>query len=146
MKYRLSSWCLCTSAALAFAAGAAEPQQKHDYPQTKAEASLPGSKVGVDRKTGRLRSLTPAESAELDAARPAALGRTARAQRQAVRFPVTQAEVAATRAHIDGITIEKPAADSLSSVSVTRNADGTLTYSENGQALPRAKAKEEAHE
>lgn len=141
MKHRLSPWCLLASAALALAAHAGEPQQKQADPQATAEGGLAGSKVGVDKKTGRLRPLTPAESAELDA-QAVNQGKTARAQRRTTaRFPTTQAEVAATRAEINGIVIEKPAADSLSSVSVVRNADGTLTYSENGEPLQQAKAK-----
>ncbi len=142
MKHRLSPWCLFASTALALAANAGEPPQKQHDPQAATEGSLAGSKVGVDKKTGRLRPLTPAESAELDA-QTAAQNKAARGQRQTIRFPSTPAEVAATRAEAGGIVMEKPAADSLSSVSVTRNADGTLTYSENGEPLPPAKAKRE---
>ncbi len=138
-------WLLPATAVLALVAQAGEPQQKQDQPQSAAESSLAGSKVGVDKRTGRLRPLTPAESAELDA-QAATQAKAARGQRKVIQFPATPAEAATTRAEVNGIIIEKPTADMLSSVGVTRNADGTLTYSENGEPLPQSTVKGEVHE
>ena len=102
-------------------------------------------KVGIDAKTGKLRQLTEEESAALDAQAAAngsngVMARNARTATVAgttsrARFPTTEAEALATARTVNGITAMKPMLESASSVTVVRNADGTLTFSENGEPV-----------
>lgn len=99
-------------------------------------------KVGIDAN-GNLRPLTAEESAALDAQAAAnggngAMARNARTATVAgtaskARFPTTEAEALATARTVNGITAMKPMLESVGSVNVVRNADGTLTFSENGE-------------
>lgn len=117
---------------------------------TPQQTASPSMKVGIDQKTGKLRPLTDAESAALDAsaASSRASARTLRVDPVTARanrlytFPTTKAEMKATVRVINGITVMKPMADSMSELTVTRNADGTLAFQENGETL--APAKQEA--
>ena len=123
-------------------------------PAPQAQASASSLKVGIDKTTGKLRPLTAAESAALDAQAAkqakAAAGRTSQRQTLAGghntpgNFPSTEAEAATKTWTANGITMSKPTQDMLSSLSVTRNADGTLTYSEGEAAEPAASNRVEA--
>ena len=113
---------------------------------TPQQTSGPSQKVGIDKATGKLRPLTATESAALDSMATAAAGnaRTLRASPTAARkgrfvFPTTDAETKATVRVVNGITVMKPPADSMSSLTVTRNADGTLQFQENGETPVQAK-------
>lgn len=88
-----------------------------------------GMKVGIDPKTGKLRPLTAAESAKLDAmaarnqkAAVAASGRTA-----TMRGPVTRI--------INGLTITEHDESFMVEMQATRRADGkiVLTHQDKGQ-------------
>ena len=102
-------------------------------------------KVAIDAKTGKLRPLTEEESAALDAQAAAngsngVMARNARTATVAgttsrARFPTTEAEALATARTVNGITAMKPMLESASAVTVVRNADGTLTFSENGEPV-----------
>lgn len=108
-------------------------------------------KVGIDAN-GNLRPLTAEESAALDAQAAAngsngVMARNARTATAAgttskARFPTTEAEALATARTANGITAMKPMLESVGSVNVVRNADGTLTFSENGE--PAGSHKSEA--
>lgn len=113
-------------------------------------------KVGIDAN-GNLRPLTAEESAALDAQAAANGGNNvmARSARTATatatgttsraRFPATEAEALATARTVNGITMMKPTLDSVGSLTVERNADGTLTFSENGEPV-EANKREAASE
>lgn len=117
---------------------------------TPQQTSGPSLKVGIDKTTGKLRPLTGEESAALDAQSSQSAGnaRSLRANPGVARskdrftFPTTAAEVKATVRVVNGITVMKPMADSMSSMTVSRNADGTLQFQENGETL--AQPKQEA--
>ncbi len=104
-------------------------------------------KVGIDKTTGKLRRLTSEESAALDskAAVASSNARGLRANSAAARansrfvFPTTAAEAKATIRVVNGITVMKPMADSMSEMTVTRNADGSLDIQENGETPVQAK-------
>ena len=115
-------------------------------PISQAAASAPSVKVGIDKATGKLRPLTDAESAALDA-QAAQQGsdnnslragtRTqlpSRAQRL-FRLPTTQKEALATETTYNGYSVIKPPAESLSEMTVQKNADGSFTIRENGQIM-----------
>jgi len=114
---------------------------------TPQQTAGPSMKVGIDKTTGKLRPLTPTESAALDskAAASGAKARTLRANPAAARtnghyvFPTTEAEAKATRRVVNGITVMKPMADSMSSITVTRHADGSLEFQENGETSTQTK-------
>lgn len=114
---------------------------------TPQQTSGPSQKVGIDKTTGKLRPLTAEESAALDSQAAASAGdsRTLRAKSATARtssrfvFPTTDAEMKATMRVVNGITVMKPPADSMSTMTVTRNADGTLIFQENGEMPVQAK-------
>ena len=126
--------------AFAGTALAGDPTPQHNSTGTSL-------KVGIDQKTGKLRQLTPEESAALDA-QPAASGGNARSLRantltsgtsNRFAFPTTEAEAQATVRVVNGITVMKPLADSMSSMTVTRNPDGSLEIQENGETMIQPK-------
>ena len=128
------------AAALLLVAGTA---QATDPSPQAAGSAMGASKIGIDPVTGKRRALTSAESAALDAQAAKAARKGAAAK---IQFPTSTAESQAITRTINGITIEKPSADTLSSLTVTRNADGTLSFQENGESIPQPKAKEMASE
>lgn len=105
-------------------------------PQQDAATAGSSMKIGIDTQTGKRRALTAEESAALDAAPVARTrARTLSTPLSKARLPATEAEALRTLRTANGISIMKPSAETLSSLTVTRNADGTLTYAENGEAL-----------
>lgn len=96
-------------------------------------------KVGIDAKTGKMRPLTEEESATLDA-----LGRAKAAQRMGtarvqadprLQRPATFEEAWAERVvGKNGMIGFRAPRESLSSLQVVRNADGTLTMTHDDQA------------
>ena len=119
-------------------------------PAPQQEPAVTGGtsmKIGIDAKTGKRRALTAAESAVLDAQQPAPaqarMGRMAAPARKS-RIPATAAEAARTAVVVNGITMMKPSQDMLSMVTVVRDEQGNLVFSEDG--VPMGKAQEAAHE
>lgn len=104
-------------------------------------------KVGIDAKTGKLRPLTEEESATLDTlARANTNARMSTARVQAdprlVRPATFEQAIAERRVGKNGIIGFKAPRESVSSLEVVRNADGTLTMSHQddhaaAQELPR---------
>ena len=127
--------------AFAGASVAGEP-----VPQTDIGTSS-SLKVGIDAKTGKRRQLTAEESAALDAQanQRKAKGISAKTASK-FNFPATVEESMANKRVVKGFVGFKPIAASMSSVTVTRNADGTLVFAENGEVMQPAKAKELASE
>ncbi len=107
-------------------------------PAPQAQASAPSLKVGIDKTTGKLRPLTAEESAALDAKAAATPARSQQAlraagtkgQRSASAIPQTIEEALANKRVVHGIVGFKAPMDAMSSLNVTRNADGSLTYAE----------------
>lgn len=101
-------------------------------------------KIAIDPKTGKRRALTAAESAALDAQAAASAGngamaRSARAAAPAVpALPATFEEAMQNKRIVHGIVGFQPTQEMMSSVTVTRNADGTLSYFENGEPMQAA--------
>jgi hypothetical protein len=130
---------LLLAAGLAFAgtALAGDPA-----PQTTTTSGL---KVGFDKATGKLRPLSEAESAALDAkaAQQAGDNTSLRGNRgslaaksvKADRRPATAKEALATERVINGISVIQAPADSMSEVTMQKNADGSFTIRENGQIM-----------
>lgn len=116
-------------------AGTAMGQQAEGQATGIGGASL---KMGIDPKTRKLRPLTPAESAALESqgkARGQARAATARtAAQRATGFylPETQAQAEAARLTRGGIDTMQPTADTMSDLQIVRNADGSLSYFEDG--------------
>lgn len=115
-------------------AGTAMGQQHEGQETGIGGASL---KMGIDPKTRKLRPLTPAESAELEAlgkARGNAKGKSRTAAKGAagLYLPATQAEAEAGRLTRGGIDTMQPLADTMSDLRIVRNADGSLSYFEDG--------------
>lgn len=112
--------------------------------------SAPGAslKVAIDKATGKQRALTAEESAALDAqATNMAMGRSAARMAQPTRhFPATMEEAEAGKVEKNGIVAMKPTADMVGALTVTRNADGTLVYSEDGVPLQAPAQREVASE
>jgi hypothetical protein len=114
-------------------------------PAPQATASGPALKVGIDKATGKLRPLTAEESSALDAKaaqqsgdnislRANRSGLSPRAQRL-FSLPATQKEADATERTINGVVVSKPIADSMSELTVQKNVDGSLSFSENGEPM-----------
>lgn len=131
---------------LAFAGAtlAAEPT-----PQNSTAGS--SMKVGIDAKTGKLRTLTPEESAALDAqgakmqaAKARTASRTIMTQGPALTAPATYAESAASGVSKNGLTGYIAPLESMSGITATVAADGKVTILEDG--LPMTKAGEMASE
>lgn len=123
---------------------AAEPQ---------SQTTGPAMKIGIDPVTGQRRVLTSEESAALDEQQApsgnnlrakAAAKATAPVSPMLARFPATNAEAMAGAVQANGIVAMKPSLEALSSIAVERNADGTLSYSENGE--PMTEKREAASE
>ena len=102
-------------------------------------------KIAIDPKTGKRRALTAAESAALDAqaAASAGNGAMARSARAAAApavpaLPATFEEAMQNKRIVHGIVGFQPTQEMMSSVTVPRNADGTLSYFENGEPMQAA--------
>ena len=122
-------------------AGSALASDPVPPPQPAAAGS--SIKIAIDPATGKRRALTAAESAALENAAPAArMARTAVTRKQ--RIPATEAEAAATAVTVNGITMMKPSQEMLSTITISRDADGKLVYSEDG--VPMGQQQEAAHE
>ncbi len=107
---------------------AADPAPQQDT--ANANASL---KIGIDAKTGKRRVLSSAESAALDAqAAPRTMARSRMAAPSLHAPPATFAESAAGGVSKSGITAYIAPMESLSSMTIERNADGTFTIREDG--------------
>ena len=132
--------------ALAFAgtALAAEPQP---------QATGASSKIAIDPVTGKRRQMTTEESAALDAQATAAKRVGAARAKSATATataasgsPATMEEALQNTRVVKGIVGFRAPMDSMSSLTVTRNADGTLTFSESGESQPAPQAREVASE
>ena len=107
---------------------AAAPAPHQDT--ANANASL---KIGIDAKTGKRRVLSSAESAALDAqAAPRTMARSRMAAPSLHAPPATFAESAAGGVSKSGITAYIAPMESLSSMTIERNADCTFTIREDG--------------
>jgi hypothetical protein len=109
---------------------AAEPQQAKTTPSTTNNES--GMKVGIDARTGKLRRVTAAESAQLEAIaaknRKAALAKGKSANKEGlIRF------VAA-----NGMTVVELDDTHMTEVQATIGADGKVVVSHDGQPLQGA--------
>lgn len=114
-------------------------------PAPQSTASAPSLKVGIDKATGKLRPLTATESNALDSqAQRAALGSPVRSNQPAtVEESIAQMR---TSQRVPGIQGFRVPVEMMSSLEATRNADGTITFSENGQPLHSPKTQEAASE
>ena len=123
-------------------ARAAEPQATDPQATTGTDTA---AMAAIDARTGQLRPLTAAEARRLSA-KAAAMphGNNLKA-----RAPRTPAEARATlRRHADGGTSMRVPTSAMSSMLVTRGADGSLIVSEGpGDTLPTApQARQEVME
>ena len=109
---------------------AADPAPQQDTANANANASL---KIGIDAKTGKRRVLSSAESAALDAqAAPRTMARSRMAAPSLHAPPATFSESAAAGISKGGLTAHVAPMESLSSMTIERNADGTFTIREDG--------------
>ena len=114
-------------------------------PAPQAIATGPALKVGIDKTTGKLRPLTAEESSALDAkaAQQGGDNISLRANRGALSsraqrlfsLPANQKQAEATERTINGVTVIKPTADTMSELTVQKNADGSLSFNENGEPI-----------
>lgn len=125
---------------LAGSAMAGEPVPQQDG------ASSSALKMAIDPKTRKLRPVTPAESAALDAQAKADRRNTRSSAKSSAKssattsakngrgfyLPETQAEAEAGRMERGGIDTIQPLADTMSALQIVRNADGSLSYFEDG--------------
>lgn len=97
------------------------------------EVTVAGVKVGIDRKTGRLRPLTVQESKALDAALREGAAQSALQQR--VAMPATAAEAQQTRVPtVGGGTAMKLPLSEMSTIKATRDSNGALRLQHDGEA------------
>lgn len=142
MKHRLSPWCLIAGTTLAFAANAGQtPSTQPD--QARVDQAPVGAgndvNVGIDPRTKKLRPLTAAETKAL-AEKANAMAK--RSDSQWDKAPKTAAEARATlRTHAGGAQSMRVPTDAMSAMTVSRDADGRLHFSE-GNAHPAAAAQE----
>lgn len=116
---------------------------------TPQQTASPSLKVGIDKATGRLRPLTPTESAALDAqarasrttVAPGAKTATAQSNR-----PATMDQALANLKKVKGIAGFQMPEEMMSSLTATRNADGSVTLSEGGEPMQATKTRESASE
>ncbi|GAB1406467.1 hypothetical protein MASR1M8_03860 [Thermomonas brevis] len=123
---------------------AADPAPQQDTPAT-AGSSL---KVGIDAKTGKRRVLTAEESAALDAqAAPRTTMARARMAAPSLQAPpATYAESAAAGISKGGLTAYVAPLESLSHVTISRDANGKIVISEDGVPLGETQVREVASE
>ena len=142
MRYRFSPWCLIAGTTLALAAHAGQtPNTPSD--QARVDQATVGAgndvNVGIDPRTKKLRPLTAAEGKALADKANAMKRRTDSVWDKA---PKTAAEARATlRSHPGGAASMRVPTDAMSSVIVSRDADGRLRFSE-GDAHPAAATQE----
>ena len=133
---------LAALAGLCFAgtALAADPAPQQDVSPTSS------MKIGIDAKTGKRRVLTAEESAALDAqaAPRTTMSRSRMAAPSLASPPATFTESAAAGISKGGITAYIAPMESLSSMTVERNADGTFTIYEDG--VPMGQHQQRARE
>lgn len=109
-------------------------------------------KIAIDPKTGKRRAMTAEESAALDAKAPApaaaARSRTAMAATTSAQRarPATMDEALKNMRTVDGIQGFKMPEDMMSTLTVTRNADGSFTMHENGHPAQHAAQPEAGDE
>lgn len=151
-KHRSGSWWLLSAAALALAANAAETPKSNDAQDT-VEVTFAGMKVGVDKKTGKLRPLSAEESRQLDAAMARQMRANAKTHPASpVPAPPDEAAaIAAARVLPGGGTAMKLPATHMEYLYATRDANGNLVLSHSGDDPDAVRptqeaAKEWAHE
>lgn len=113
-------------------------------PAPQSNVAAPGLKVGIDKATGKVRPLTMEESAALDAqAQRDALSNAAAHAGQPATMDEAMSNIRSS-ARIPSIQGFRMPAEMMSSLTVTRNADGTVTFAENGQPLESHNKTQEA--
>ncbi len=125
---------------LCLSAQAAEAPASQKEPASQAQSGAGNDvNVGIDAKTGKLRPLTAAESKAL-ADKANAMQK--RGDSQWDKAPKTAAEARATlRTHPGGAASMRVPTDAMSSMTVSRDADGKLLFSED-DAHPAAATQE----
>ena len=109
---------------------AADPQQAANTTNTTNSES--GSKVGFDARTGKLRRLTAAESAQLDAM-------TAKSKKVALAKGKSAAKTGpVTFVASNGMTVTELDESHMTEVKATIGADGKVVVSHDGHALQGA--------
>ena len=134
--------------ALAGNALATDPMPQHqDNAPAVSGASL---KIGIDPKTGKRRYLTTEESAALDAQMaPKAKSAMARGRSAAPSLanpPATFEESAAHGLSKGGLTGHVAPLESLSHITISRDADGNVVIQEDGVPLNQGSKRETASE
>jgi hypothetical protein len=110
---------------------AAEPQQ--------AASTESGAKVGIDPNTGKLRRLTAAESAQLDAmAAKASQAAAAKGQATTAKGKVAAKSGLNTFVATNGMTVAVLDESYMSEVHATIGADGKIIVSHDGQPVQGA--------
>jgi hypothetical protein len=107
------------------------------------ETATSSSKVGIDPTTGKLRPLTDAESAALDQ-QAAASNSAARSSAARTSVPQTEAAARATERRLpNGTVARKLPAPQMSSLTATRQADGSIVieHSEDADTAQPAHAE-----
>ncbi|USJ02755.1 hypothetical protein MUG10_06335 [Xanthomonas prunicola] len=107
------------------------------------QTATSSSKVGIDPTTGKLRPLTEAESAALDQ-QAAASNSAARSSAARTSVPQTDAAARATERRLpNGTVARKLPATQMSSLTATRQADGSIVieHSEDADATQPAHAE-----
>lgn len=141
MRMKSTPWLLVSGLLVMGSALAADPVAPQVVaPQT---SSL---KIAIDPVTGKRRAMTEAESSALDvqsrqlatARAQAKVGKRSASAMGPTALPVTIEESLSNAKTVNGITGFKPTADMMSSIQVTRNADGTLTVQHSDGSDPGA--------
>lgn len=132
MKTRVHPlWLLASLAVLPAAHVAAGERTPVDPQPSSADV-----KVAIDPTTGKIRPLTRSESRALDAQTAAKARRTEPmgAGKKGFVMPATEAEAAATRRVLaNGATVQQVPETLMSTLMVTRAADGTLHMHHEGE-------------
>lgn len=146
MKLRLHPWWLISGMALAMSAHATQPASPaQDDADTATETvEYNGMKVGIDKKTGKLRPLTAEESRQLDTILTQQRASGMVRKSGVVPAPANEAAaVATTRRTASGAMAMKLPQSQMEYVTAKRDANGNIVLQHSGE---EGTTEEQAHE
>ena len=147
MKLRFHPWWLISSMALAISAHATQPAPSahgEDADAATATVEYNGMKVGIDKKTGKLRPLTAEESQQLDIILTQQRASGMVRKSGVVPAPANEADaVATTRRTSSGAMAMKLPQSQMEYITTKRDANGNIVLQHSSE---EGTIEEQAHE
>ena len=147
MKLRFHPWWLISSMALAISAHATQPAPSangEDADAATATVEYNGMKVGIDKKTGKLRPLTAEESQQLDIILTQQRASGMVRKSGVVPAPANEADaVATTRRTSSGAMAMKLPQSQMEYITAKRDAIGNIVLQHSSE---EGTIEEQAHE